>query len=193
MTDEWKRRLTETLEPVLAAPDPRPQLSAYHNMPFAIFRYPPEVEFALREEVRLLATRLEQGGKRVTMISLAERMQAALDREGLTVTRIERAEKSTSIQTMADTIHRVLSSRQPLDGLVAEQIPDAADPARDVVFIKRAGALFPFYRTSSLLDQLAGRVGVPAILFYPGELDGAAGLKFMGILDAEHNYRPKIY
>ena len=26
-----------------------------------------------------------------------------------------------------------------------------------------------------------------------GELDGVVGLKFMGVLDAEHNYRPKIF
>jgi hypothetical protein len=61
------------------------------------------------------------------------------------------------------------------------------------VFIVRAGALFPVYRTSSLLEQLKGKVQVPAVLFYPGELDGAAGLRFMGVLDAEHNYRPKIF
>ena len=59
--------------------------------------------------------------------------------------------------------------------------------------ITRAGALFPFYRTSSLLEQLKGKIEVPAVLFYPGELDGAAGLRFMGVLDAEHNYRPKIF
>ena len=47
--------------------------------------------------------------------------------------------------------------------------------------------------TSSLLEQLKGQVQVPAVLFYPGELDGAAGLRFMGVLDAEHNYRPKIF
>jgi hypothetical protein len=52
--------------------------------------------------------------------------------------------------------------------------------------------LFPVYRTSSLLDQLHGRVFVPSVLFYPGALDGA-GLRFMGVLDAEHNYRPKIF
>ena len=52
--------------------------------------------------------------------------------------------------------------------LVAERIPDDADPLRDVVFIVRAGALFPMYRTSSLLEQLKGKVHVPAVLFYPG-------------------------
>jgi hypothetical protein len=40
---------------------------------------------------------------------------------------------------------------------------------------------------------LKGRVHVPTVLFYPGDLDGAAGLRFMGVLDAEHNYRPKIF
>ncbi len=103
------------------------------------------------------------------------------------------AEKRTGIHKMADTIHNILSKRQPLDSLVAEQIPNEVDPQVDVVFITRAGALFPFYRTSSLLEQLKGKVKVPAVLFYPGELDGAAGLRFMGVLDAEHNYRPKIF
>ena len=86
-----------------------------------------------------------------------------------------------------------MSEYRPLDELVAARIPGDADPLRDVVFIVRAGALFPIYRTSSLLEQLKGKVHVPAVLFYPGELDGAAGLRFMGVLDAEHNYRPKIF
>ena len=38
-----------------------------------------------------------------------------------------------------------------------------------------------------------GGQSVPTVLFYPGALDGAAGLRFMGVLEAEHNYRPKIF
>ena len=190
---DWKQRLTKDLEPILRENDPRPKISAYHNMPYAIFRYPPEAEFALRAEVTMMRTRLEQVGKRVTVISLATCLKIALEREGMTRERIEKAEKMTGTDKMVDTIHAVLSSRQPLDALVAEQIPEGADPLVDVVFITRAGALFPFYRTSSLLEQLKGKVHIPAVLFYPGELDGAAGLRFMGVLDAEHNYRPKIF
>ena len=52
----------------------------------------------------------------------------------------------------------------------------------------RTGALFPVYRTFSLLEQLKGRVHVPTVLFYPGDLDGAAGLRFMGVLDAKHHH-----
>ena len=190
---DWKERLTEKLEPVLRKADPRPEISAYHDMPYAIFHYPPEEEIPLRAELALLSTRLEQIGKRVTSISLAECLADALAAEGLTTERIASAEKRTGTEKMVDTIHMVISRRRPLDDLVAARIPQEADPARDIVFIVRAGSLFPFYRTSSLLEQLKGKLEVPAVLFYPGELDGVAGLKFMGVLEAEHNYRPKIF
>jgi len=190
---DWKKRLTQALEPILREGDPRPKISAYHNMPYAIFRYPPDDEFAVRGEVTMLRTRLEQAGKRVTVISLATCLEMALEREGITSDEIKMTEEMTGTATMVDTVHKVLSEYQPLDALVAEQLPEKASPLTDVVFITRAGALFPFYRTSSLLEQLKGKVEVPAVLFYPGELDGAAGLRFMGVLDAEHNYRPKIF
>ncbi len=193
MTDDWKQRLVSDLEPALMSADPRPRISAYHDMPYAIFRYPPEDEFQVRQEVALLRTRLEQAGKRVTTISLAECMSAALEAEGLGTQALVDAEKSVGLESTVETIHQVLSEYQPLDDLVASRIPVGVDPLRDVVFIVRAGALFPVYRTSSLLEQLKGKVRVPAVLFYPGELDGAAGLRFMGVLDAEHNYRPKIF
>ena len=190
---DWKQRLTLSLEPILREADPRQKISAYHNMPYAIFLYPPDDEFGLRGEVALLRTRLEQTGKRVTVISLATCLEMALEREGITTEEIKKTEEMTGTATMVETIHKVLSEYQPLDALVAEQIPAEADPLVDIVFINRAGALFPFYRTSTLLEQLQGKVKIPAILFYPGEFDGAAGLRFMGVLDAEHNYRPKVF
>jgi hypothetical protein len=189
---DWKERLTGKLEPLLKLPDPRQQISAYHDMPYAIFRYPPEDEFALRQEVALLRTRLEQIGKRVTIISLAACLYAALEAEDMGPEALVDAEKAAGLEATVETIFQILSDYQPLDELVARRIPQDAEPQRDVVFIVRAGALFPMYRTSALLEQLKGKVQVPAVLFYPGVLDGAAGLRFMGVLDAEHNYRPKI-
>ena len=190
---DWKARLTGQLEPLLELPDPRQQISAYHDMPYAIFRYPPAAEFPLRQELALLRTRLEHAGKRVTAISLAECLQEALEAEDMGTETLIDLEQSVGLDAVIDTVFQVLSEYQPLDELVARRIPEDAAPQRDLVFIVRAGALFPLYRTSALLEQLKGKVNVPAILFYPGVLDGAAGLRFMGVLDAEHNYRPKIF
>lgn len=193
MTDDWTTRLRDTLEPLLRQEDPRPAISAYADMPYAIFRYPPDAEFALRQELGRLCTRLENGGKRVTEVSLAECMEAALFTVGYGWDDLAAAERSVGLEKAADTVQQILAEHVPLDGLVAARIPESAEPTRDVVFVTRAGALFPFYRTSSLLDQLMGKVSVPAVLFYPGEIESPAGLRFMGRLDAEHNYRPKIF
>ena len=192
MTD-WKDRLTRQLEPILMRSDPRPAISAYHDMPYAIFRYPPQDEFAVRQETALLRTRLQQAGKRVTSISLSACMYEALEAEGIDTATLAEAEMTVGLDATIETVHQVLSEFQPLDDLVAASIPDDADPRRDIAFVVRAGALFPIYRTSSLLEQLKGKVQVPAVLFYPGELDGVAGLRFMGVLGAEHNYRPRIF
>ena len=191
---DWYPRLTGGLEPVLEKPDPRPAISAYHDMPYAIFRYAPEDELAVRKETALLKTRLEQqAAKQVIIISLAECMYEGLKAEGLGAEELAEAESSVGLETTIETIHQILSEYRPLDELVAARIPEDADPLRHIVFIVRAGALFPIYRTSSLLEQMRGKVSVPAVLFYPGELDGAAGLRFMGVLEAEHNYRPRIF
>jgi hypothetical protein len=192
VTDPMTKRLTEDLEPVLALRDPRERISAYHDMPYALFRYSPEEEFELRKQVTLLETRLSQKGKRVWRISLAECLDEAMRRQRPLEDWFS-AEREQGVDTIVETVHSVLSEYTPLVDLVAARMPEDPDPLRDVVFIVRTGALFPVYRTFSLLEQLKGRVHVPTVLFYPGELDGAAGLRFMGVLDAEHNYRPKIF
>jgi hypothetical protein len=187
-----RARLTKDLEPVLSLADPRTKLSAYHDMPYAIFRYDPEEEFELRREVGMLQTRLEQRGKRVVRISLAECLEEAMVSQQ-PLEEWYRVEREMGTATVIDTVHEVLATYTPLVDLVSKRLPSEQNPTRDVVFIVRTGALFPVYRTFSLLEQLKGRIQAPSVLFYPGILDGAAGLRFMGVLEAEHNYRPKIF
>ena len=191
LLDPMPQRISQDLEPILALPDPRTKISAYHDMPYAIFRYDPTEEFALRARVGLLQTRLEQRGKRVTRISLAECLDVAM-RSQRPLDEWFAAEREMGTDTVVDTVHAVLAEYTPLVDLVAERMPANPDPLHDLVFILRTGALFPAYRTFSLLEQLKGRVQVPTVLFYPGDLEGASGLRFMGVLEAEHNYRPKI-
>jgi hypothetical protein len=189
---DLEHRIKHDLESVLQLTDPRERISAYHDMPYALFRYGADEEFELRKQVTLLETRLTQKGKRIKRISLAECLNEAM-RSERPLEEWFTAEREQGVETIVETVHSVLSDYSPLVDLVSARLPENPDPLRDIVFILRTGALFPMYRTFSLLEQLKGRVHVPTVLFYPGDLDGAAGLRFMGVLDAEHNYRPKIY
>lgn len=192
---DWKIRLRETLEPILMREDPRPDISAYRDMPLCIFLYDPTAEFALRQELSLLKTRLEQNGKRVTRISLMDCMQEALANAGVTPEALAENEKMlgrNGHKTVAQTVHQVLSEYAPLDQLVLSKVPSGADPLRDILWITRAGALYPCYRTSTLIEHFQAKLTIPGVLFYPGEVVPPAGLSFMGVHEAEHNYRAKI-
>lgn len=189
---DLEHRITQILEPILELPDPRQRIGSYHDMPYAIFRYDPEEEFELRKQVTLLETRLSQRGKRIKRISLAECLDEAM-RSQRPLEEWFNAEREQGVETIVETIHAVLSEYAPLVDLVAARMPKDPDPLHDVVLFTRAGSLFPVYRCHTILEQLHGRLTVPAVLFYPGTLDGTVGLKFMGVIDADPNYRPKIF
>ena len=65
---------------------------------------------------------------------------------------------------------------------------------RTLAVVGRAGALYPFFRSSALLKHIDGRTqNVPVVLLYPGERRGSTGLSFMGVLNPDNDYRPRIY
>lgn len=193
--NDWKSRLRQVLEPILSKQDPRPDISAYKDMPLCIFLYEPSDEFELRQELGLLQTRLEQKGKRIIRVSLMDCMMEALSNAGIAPEQLVENEVMLGEgghQTVAQTVHQVLSEYSPLDQLVLEKVPGDANPHRDILWITRAGALYPYYRTSTLVEHFQSKLGIPGVLFYPGEIVPPAGLSFMGVHDAEHNYRARL-
>ena len=192
MTD-WQSRLCTTLEPLLAESDPaRTAFAAYREMPYAIFRYPPEAELDFRRELGMLRTRLVQKGKRVSVISLAE-VVCDLIKDDMSIADVAQAERNSGIEKVIEQFHSYLSEIKPVAEAVLSRVPADATPQRDVIFITRVGFLFPFYRSSALVEQLYGRLTIPSVLCFPGARDGPAGLCFMNVFPAEHNYRPRIF
>ncbi len=172
------------------------RISAYHDLPFAILRYDPEDEWEVRREVKHLATRIGHVGRSAHLISLADLLWEAIDRsEGLeAVVELERARSFSAAQAQVTTY---LSDPDwsPLSNMLTARLAPL-DPARDVAFLLRASAMAPaIYHLSRLLDEMQGRTQAPTILFFPGTLEGANGLRFMGLQSREStgNYRVKIY
>jgi hypothetical protein len=194
---EWQRCLQQQLEPVLSAADSGAGLSTYTDMPFGIFLYPPEDEWELRAELRDLTIRLENAGKTVQRLSLAALLEQAIKAAGLSLEEIAEAEVSLGPELVRDTLRDVLSGKAagavPLDELVAQAVDSSKPTSSHLVFLERVGALFDLHRPSALLENLRNRVLHPVVLFYPGQRDGPAGLRFMDEADADHNYRPKLF
>jgi hypothetical protein len=207
---EWQRCLQQQLEPVLTAADSGVGLSTYTDMPFGIFLYPPEDEWELRQALRDLVVRLENAGKTVQRLSMAKLLEQSIEAAGLSLEEIAQGEADLGITMVRDTIRDVLSGKAagstPLDQLVADAVDKSKPTSSHIIFLERVGVLFDLLRPSALLDNLyrpderrkdkqnqTPKVIHPLVLFYPGQRDGPAGLRFMDELDADHNYRPKLF
>lgn len=173
------------------------RISVYNDLPFAILRYDPGDEWELRRQARLLATRLNDCGKEVHLISLAELLWEVIETsEGMDV--VVELEKQRGFESAQEQITTYLSDAEDWQAL-----PDVLtgrlrrlDPEKHIAFLLRASAMAPaIYHMSKLLDEMQGRTLVPTILFYPGTLEGTTGLRFMALKDREAlgNYRVKIY
>lgn len=185
-------RLSQLESDLLANP---PQISAYSELPCALFQYDPADEWVFRQELKKLQTRIENAGKVVQLLSLSDLMWQAIEKvEGLgPVAELEVAEGWERAQ---EQVNSYLSDPDfaPLPDAVSEFAADL-DPEKTVLFLWRAAALSPgIYMLSKLLDEMKGKLGVLTVLFYPGLFE-ESGLSFMGLQGRETgtNYRAKIY
>jgi len=184
-----------------------PRISTMRNYRFAIVHYAPSDEFKLRGEVQRLSTELTAHGWMVLSISLQRLFLDRVRKEGSEwVDRVIQMEARMADVDQARGLNYLKGKLSPLiegpDGLAADCakiIADYADAHRDTVdrtvaLIGRAGSLYPFFRSSALLRHLDGKTkNVPVVLLYPGERRGPTGLSFMGLLNPDHDYRPRIY
>ncbi len=184
-----------------------PRISTMRNYRFAILHYAPGDEFRLRGEVRRLSTDLIANGWVVLSISLQRLLFERIRAQGDDwATRVIAGERSAALKGRERGLGYLKTKLAPLiegpDGLAADctrLIRDftAANPdrgERTLALIGRAGALYPFFRSSALLRHLDGNTGnVPVVLLYPGTRIGQTGLSFMGELHSDNDYRPRIY
>jgi hypothetical protein len=184
-----------------------PRISTMRNYRFAIMQYDPKEEFDLRGEVQRLTADLVANGWMVISISLQKVLLDRVRAQGSEwADRVVRMEQRMAGIEPERGLNYLKSKLSPLiegpDGIAADcsrMICDYADEHpetvdRTVAFIGRAGALYPFIRSSALLRHLDGRTrNVPVVLLYPGERRGPSGLSFMGMLSPDNDYRPRIY
>ena len=184
-----------------------PQISTMRNYAFAILVYKTADEFKLRQLIRRMSDELKAQGWGVLPISLQkllldriramgpDAVEALIDREH----RLFEKDPDRALAHIQDKIAPHIEGPAGIAANVirmidefAEAHPDRAN--RTVVLLGRAGALYPFFRSSALLKHIDGKTrNIPVVLLYPGERRDKTGLSFMGELPADRDYRPRIY
>jgi hypothetical protein len=184
-----------------------PQISTMRNYRFAILPYQPHEELKLRRAMRKLTDELRSEGWGVLPISLqklllerirgagGENIEALIAQEK----RLFARSPDRALNHLRDRVARHIEGPEGIAADVvrriaafADDLPEQAD--RSVVFIGRAGSLYPFFRSSALLKHIDGKTrNVPVVLLYPGKRLDTTALSFMGELPPDRDYRPRIY
>ena len=191
----------------LIDPEDGPRISTMRNYRFAIVQYSPEHEYAMRAEVQRLVSELEAKGWFVLTIDLQklllDRIRSQPDEwaEKVIAMEMRMAERQLDrgLNYLKSKLLPLVEGPEGLAGdcrrLIQDFVqkhPEKAD--QTLVLIGRAGGLYPFFRSSALLRHLDGQTGnVPVVLLYPGTKQGPTSLSFMGVLNPDSDYRPRIY
>lgn len=188
--------------------DEGPRISTMRNYRFAIVPYPPEREFEARRLAQGLTADLRGRGWDVLDVSmhrlLMDRLRTRLTPQELasligSEKRLAQKDPLRPLSRLQGPLSRLVEGEQGLAGDVVRAIGEFADAHPDgsettLIWISRLGALYPFVRTSSLLKHLDGKTRqIPVVLLYPGVQKGPTALSFMGELEADRDYRPRVY
>ena len=184
-----------------------PKISTMRNYRFAILQYVPNHEFVLRHGIRGLTDELQGKGWSIYSISLQQLLLDRLKQLEPRVLeswqrmeqRLYEKDRDRALNYVKDKISQQLEGPNGiaqdvinLIGEFAEKLQSSDDKV--LILLGRAGALYPFLRSSAMLKHLDGKTyNLPVVLLYPGERDGLTGLKFMGELHPDRDYRPRIY
>ncbi len=165
--------------------------------PYLLYVYPPADEWAVRRDLKELQLWLEapDQGIRCAAISLADLFWQSLEADGWIDELIAQEADAGGDETILPDVFRSVGEILRLPPTLPDRVVTAVeqfDDGRTAVFLYRAGALFPAYRTSTLIDDLRSRVRLPVTLLYPGSIVGDYGLKFMDRTEAAYGYRALI-
>lgn len=184
-----------------------PKISTMRNYRFAILPYDPREEFDLRQKIRGLTDELRAKGWNVLAISLHQllinRLKSEESRVLESIIRMEHRlyskDPERALNYVEDKIALYTEGAEGIAKDVIQLVNEFAnthpgDVNRTLIFLCRAGALYPFFRSSALLKHIDGKThNLPVVLLYPGERRDLKALSFMGELASDRDYRPRIY
>jgi Domain of unknown function (DUF1788) len=183
-----------------------PKISTMRNYRFAILHYDPRDEYKLRDRLSKLTDELKGQGWNVLAISLHFLLLNQIKQEEQRVLasiirnehRLYAKDPNRALNHLKDKIALYIESTDGIAKDVINLINDFADnhpeTNRTLILLGRAGALYPFFRSSALLKHIDGKTrNLPVVLLYPGTRTDLNALSFMGEFPSDRDYRPRIY
>ncbi|MES2639730.1 MAG: BREX protein BrxB domain-containing protein [Myxococcota bacterium] len=182
--------LESTFDDLMGRLDSRDPLNPANSDPFYYFVHRPAETLELKEKLAGWRGRLQNAGWTPEVVSFGKLLWDIIERSGRWDTWLE-VEADTDDEDRNDAVAGVLGAPGGLVDAVAAYLAPTPGVRRIVLFTDLI-LLHPWFRVRTIEGLLHDRVGVPAIVFYPGRRVGRDGLSFVDIHREDSNYRCTI-
>lgn len=183
--------LESTFDELMSRLGNRDPLNPANSDPFYYFVHRPTETLELKEKLPGWRGRLTNAGWTPEVVSFGKLVWEIIDRSGRWQDWLE-AESEADDDERNEAVASVLAAPGGLVDAVAAKIGPPPAGTRRVVLFTDLVLLHPWFRVRTIEGMLHDRIGVPAVVFYPGRRVGRDGLSFVGIHREDSNYRCTI-
>ena len=159
--------------------------------------YPPEKTYAMQGVVKAFFRYLQENGHQSVVFNVSEVVWDILENSD-DWPDICRAvnENPELVSDLQPTINEIVDGKaSALIQRLRETIQQAAKSPENnpVVLVTGMEILHGITRPGTIETRLNGSFVVPTIFFYPGRMEGGAGLSFLGFYPVDSNYRSEHF
>lgn len=161
------------------------------EIPFFICAYNPVQETEVTKEIQRLHSRLKQEGINALNVNLYDLMIRLLEKRNL-LQKVMQTEATMDKSKLFNSLQNVLDPERHLIPEIELMIQEDADQnglPSQIVMISGVGAVFPYIRSHTILNNLQNAIkDRPMLLFFPGIYDGHQ-LNLFGKMKDDNYYR----
>jgi hypothetical protein len=155
------------------------------EIPFWIAPYDVAANNQVEVEIKNLETKLLNDGVQPSIIDLFELSCEILD-ENIGLEEVFEIEKDMDKYFFKDALQSSINIHERFIPRIVEMV-EKQNP--QMLFIKSVGAVYPFIRSHTVLNNLQSAVkSIPTLMFFPGEYSGQS-LNLFGVLKDDNYYR----
>lgn len=155
-------------------------IATHTGIPFVLLIYQPQDEHLCQQYKAGLFQKLDDRDIKYTDVGLNKKIFDWLEEEGI-------LEQSFQLEASGkEELTKQLSS------IIKEKLIDyiikiCNEDSQQIIFLSRAGSLYPFTRVSNILSELENKIKNIMVVFYPGSQEGK-NLRFLNVNEG-HYYR----
>ena len=185
MTEENLHEKFDHVYNVIKSPKFLSMESLGGEIPFWISAYNPIQEVEVSREIENLKTRLINDGISVHLVNLFELSMSIVD-DHIGKEKMFAIEQRKSKEKFKKALQSTINIHERLIPAIKERA-DSKDI--DLLFIHGVGAVYPFIRSHTVLNNLQSAVkNKPTVMFFPGNYTGQS-LELFGLLKDDNYYR----